>query len=50
MLFAYFGLETMMAVASVLAAVGVVVMLSGRNILGFGSNMARRVWPGSREK
>jgi hypothetical protein len=50
MLFAYFGPETMMPVASVLAAVGGVVMLFGRNIVVFSRNLVRRVWPRSRGK
>jgi hypothetical protein len=40
----------MMPVASVLAAVGGVFMLFGRNILVFGRNVFRRVWPRSRGK
>jgi hypothetical protein len=50
MLFAYFGPETMMPVASILAAVGGVVMLFGRNIVTFGRNVVRRVWPRSARK
>jgi len=45
MLFAYFGPETMMPVASVIAAVSGVVMLFGRNILVFSRKLVRRVWP-----
>jgi hypothetical protein len=48
MLFAYFGPETMMPVASVIAAVVGVVMMFGRNILVFGRGLVRRVWPGPR--
>ncbi|HKI18443.1 MAG TPA: hypothetical protein VKA15_11210 [Isosphaeraceae bacterium] len=50
MLFAYFGPETMMPVASIIAAVGGVVMLFGRNVLVFGRKLVRRVWPRSRPK
>ncbi|MFI5455377.1 MAG: hypothetical protein ACHRXM_07980 [Isosphaerales bacterium] len=50
MLFAYFGPETMMPVASIIAAVGGVVMLFGRNVLVFGRKVFRRVWPRSRPK
>jgi hypothetical protein len=50
MLFAYIGPETMMPVASVIAAVAGVVMMFGRNILLFGRNLVRRVRPASRRK
>ena len=40
MLFAYFGPETMMPVASVIAAGVGVVMMFGRNIVGFGRSLA----------
>jgi hypothetical protein len=50
MLFAYFGPETMMPVASVIAAVGGVFMLFGRNVITFGRKLVRRVWPGSSRK
>ncbi len=50
MLFAYFGPETMMPVASVIAAVGGVVLLFGRNALAFSRKLVRRVWPRSRGK
>ena len=48
MLFAYIGPETMMPVASVIAAVAGVMMMFGRNVVGFGRNVFRRIWPGSR--
>jgi hypothetical protein len=50
MLFAYIGPETMMPVASVIAAVAGVAMMFGRTIVGFGRKVVRRVWPGSRPK
>jgi len=48
MLFAYFGPETMMPVASVIAGAVGVVMLFGRNVLLFGRGLVRRVWPRTR--
>jgi nitrate reductase gamma subunit len=50
MLFAYVGPETMMPVASVIAAAAGVAMMFGRNILMFGRGMVRRVWPQSKRK
>jgi hypothetical protein len=50
MLFAYVGPETMMPVASVLAAVAGVVMMFGRNILQFGRGIVRRIRPQSKGK
>jgi hypothetical protein len=50
MLFAYFGPETMMPVASIIAAAAGVVMMFGRSILGFFRKVGRRVWPRSRQK
>jgi hypothetical protein len=50
MLFAYVGPETMMPVASVLAAVAGVVMMFGRNILMVGRGIVRRVLPQSKPK
>jgi hypothetical protein len=47
MLFAYIGPETMMPVASVIAAVAGVFMMFGRTVVGFGRGLLRRVWPGS---
>jgi hypothetical protein len=45
MLFAYLGPETMMPVASIVAAVAGVVMMFGRSIASFGRNVLRRIWP-----
>ncbi len=42
MLFAYFGPETMMPVASIIAAVGGVFMLFGRNVVSFGRKVVGR--------
>jgi hypothetical protein len=50
MLFAYLGPETMMPVASIVAAVAGVVMMFGRTIVSFGRNVVRRVWPGAGPK
>ena len=50
MLFAYLGPETMMPVASVIAAGVGVVMMFGRNIVSFGRDVVDRVWPGSRRR
>jgi hypothetical protein len=50
MFFAYFGPETMMPVASVIAATVGVIMMFGRNILLFGRGLVRRAWPGSRQR
>ena len=50
MLFAYLGPETMMPVASIVAAVVGVVMMFGRNVLMFGRSVAHRVWPGAKRK
>jgi hypothetical protein len=50
MLFAYIGPETMMPVASIIAAVAGVAMMFGRNILMFGRGIVRRVWPRSKPK
>ena len=43
MLFAYFGPETMMPVASIIAAAGGVLLLFGRNVVSFGRKMVRMV-------
>jgi nitrate reductase gamma subunit len=48
MLFAYIGPETMMPMASIVAAVAGVVMMFGRNILMLGRRIVRRVWPRSK--
>jgi hypothetical protein len=45
MIFAYFGPETMMPVASVFAAAVGVVLMFGRNVLDLGRSQVRRVWP-----
>lgn len=50
MLFAYIGPETMMPVASIIAAVAGVFMMFGRSVVGFGRGLVRRVWPGSTAK
>ena len=50
MLFSYIGPETMMPVASVIAAVAGVFMMFGRSVMGFGRGIVRRVWPGSSPK
>ena len=43
MLFAYLGPETMMPVASVIAAVAGVMMMCGRSVFMFGRNVLRRI-------
>lgn len=50
MLFAYIGPETMMPVASVVAAVAGVFMMFGRSVVGFGRGLVRRIVPGSAPK
>ena len=50
MIFAYFGPETMMPVASVICAAVGVVMMFGRNIILFGRNMVERVRPSARRR
>jgi hypothetical protein len=50
MLFAYFGPETMMPVASIIAATVGVMMMFGRNVVAFGRGLVRRVWPGARRR
>jgi hypothetical protein len=50
MLFAYFGPETMMPVASVIAAAAGVAMMFGRSTYQFGRGLVRRVWPRARAK
>jgi hypothetical protein len=50
MLFAYFGPETMMPVASVIAAVAGVVLMFGRNVVVFSRNLVRGIWPGHARK
>jgi hypothetical protein len=44
MLFAYVGPDTMLPVASVIAAAVGVVMMFGRNVVSFGRNLVRRLW------
>ena len=50
MIFAYFGPETMMPVASIFAAAVGVVMMFGRNVVDLGRGLVRRVWPRPRQK
>jgi ABC-type tungstate transport system substrate-binding protein len=50
MVFAYFGPETMMPVASVVCAAVGVAMMFGRNVVYFSRNVVRRVWPGPRRR
>jgi hypothetical protein len=50
MLFAYIGPDTMMPVASIVAATVGVVMMFGRNIVMFGRGLARRLRPQSKQK
>jgi hypothetical protein len=50
MLFAYFGPETMMPVASILCAIGGVVIMFGRNVLQIGRKLVRFVWPDRRSR
>lgn len=50
MFLAYIGPETMMPVASVLAAVMGVVMMFGRNVVSFGRSILDWVSPRSRRR
>ncbi len=50
MLFAYLGPETMMPVASIIAAVAGVFMMFGRNVVQISRNVIRRIRPGSGKK
>ncbi len=50
MLFAYIGPETMMPVASIIAAVAGVFMMFGRNVMAIGRGIVRRVLPGAQRK
>jgi hypothetical protein len=50
MLFAYIGPETMMPVASILAAVTGVFMMFGRSIYMFCRGIVRRILPASKRK
>jgi hypothetical protein len=48
MVFAYFGPETMMPIASVIAASVGAVLFFGKNVLLFGRGVLRRLRPGQR--
>jgi hypothetical protein len=50
MLFAYFGPETVMPVASVFAAIVGVFMMFGRNLVSYGRNLLQRVWSRHRRR
>jgi hypothetical protein len=50
MLFAYMGPETMLPVASIVAAAAGVVMMFGRNIVLFGRSLVRRLRPAAKQK
>ncbi len=50
MLFAYMGPETMLPVASIVAAAVGVVMMFGRNVAMFGRSLARWLRPQSKHK
>jgi hypothetical protein len=50
MLFAYFGPETMMPVASVICAATGVVMMFGRSIVQFGRKLLDPIRPRGRRK
>jgi hypothetical protein len=50
MLFAYFGPETMMPVASMIAAAVGMVMMFGRSIVGYGRSLVERVRPHPRRR
>jgi hypothetical protein len=50
MILAYIAPETMMPVASVIAAVGGVFMMFGRNAMGMGRRFVRRLLPRSKSK
>jgi hypothetical protein len=50
MIFAYFGPETMMPIASVIAASVGAVLLFGKNVLLFGRGLMRRLRPRSRQR
>ncbi len=49
MLFAYVGPETMMPVASILAAAAGMALMFGRSIVHMGRGIVRRVWPFSKK-
>ena len=50
MLFAYIGPETMMPVASIVAAAAGVIMMFGRNIAMFCRSLVRRFRPQPKQK
>jgi hypothetical protein len=50
MIFAYFGPETMMPLASIFAAAVGVFLMFGRNVMSIGRGMIRRVWRRPSEK
>jgi hypothetical protein len=50
MIFAYFGPDTMMPVASVIVAAAGAVLLFGRNLLLFGRGLIRKIRPGPHRK
>ena len=50
MLFSYIGPETMMPVASIIAAVAGVFMMFGRSVTGFCRRMVRSLFPGAPRK
>jgi hypothetical protein len=50
MLFAYLGPETMMPVASIVAAAAGVFLMFGRNVISFCRNVFRRIWPSASPK
>jgi hypothetical protein len=50
MLFAYIGPETMMPVASIVAATVGVFLMFGRSVVSFGRGVISRVWPGAKRK
>ncbi len=50
MLLAYIGPETMMPVASIVAAAVGVILMFGRNVAMFGRGVARRLLPKPKQK
>jgi hypothetical protein len=50
MLFAYFGPDVMLPVASVIAAVAGVVLMLGHNVAAFSRKVVRRIWPFSKKQ
>ena len=49
MLFAYVGPETMLPVASAVAAAAGVLLMFGRSVFGFARGLVRRVWPAAKK-